>query len=84
MQAKYQTREQKVLVETLMGMEMQIKGNFESLSLEHMKEYTALMKLITPNMFNHFLPRIQTIGKLQLLRRLVTKQIHFAAKVECA
>ena len=42
------------------------------------------MKMITTPMFNSFLPRIQTIGKLQLLRRLVTKQIHFAAKVECS
>lgn len=29
-------------------------------------------------------PRIVTIGKLQLLRKLVVRQIHFAAKVECA
>lgn len=28
------------------------------------------------------MPRIQTIGKLQLLRRLITKQILYAAKVE--
>ena len=49
-----------------------------------MKNYTALMKMITPAMFGTFLPRMQTIGKLQLLRRLVTKQIHFAAKVECS
>ena len=49
-----------------------------------MKNYTALIKMVNPAMFGLFLPRIQTIGKLQLLRRLVTKQIHFAAKVECA
>ena len=84
LQAKYQTREQKALIETLIGLEKEIKGNFESLSLEHMKNYTALMKMITPAMFGTFLPRMQTIGKLQLLRRLVTKQIHFAAKVECS
>ena len=54
-------------------MEIEIKGNFESLHLDHMKNYTALMKMITPAMFGTFLPRIQTIGKLQLLRRLVTK-----------
>ena len=73
LQAKYQTREQKALIETLRGMETDIKGNFESLNLEHMKNYTALMKMVTPAMFGTFLPRIQTIGKLQLLRRLVTK-----------
>ena len=33
-------------------------------------------------MISTFLPRIQTIGKLQLLRRLITKQILYAAKVE--
>ena len=29
------------------------------------------------------MPYILTIGKLQILRRMITKQIHFAAKVEC-
>lgn len=31
-----------------------------------------------------FFPRISKIGKLQLLRKLVVRQINFAAKVECA
>jgi len=67
-----------------LALEKSIKGNFENLSLEHMKNYTALMKMIQPNILNAFLKRFQTIGKLQLLRRLLVKQIHFAAKVECA
>ena len=30
------------------------------------------------------MPRILDIGKLQLLRKLITRQIHYAAKVESA
>lgn len=30
------------------------------------------------------MPELLTIGKLQILRRLITKQIHFLAKVECS
>lgn len=32
---------------------------------------------------NSMMPSILTIGKLQILRRMITKQIHFAARVEC-
>jgi Hereditary spastic paraplegia protein strumpellin len=30
------------------------------------------------------MPEILAIGKLQILRRMITKQIHFYAKVECS
>lgn len=30
------------------------------------------------------MPELLTIGKLQILRRLVVKQIHFMSKVECS
>lgn len=80
---KYQTKEYRVLVETLFGLDQTIGGNFESLNLNNLKNYNALIKMVSPAMLMNFLPRLQTIGKLQLLRRLLVKQIHFAAKVEC-
>ena len=36
------------------------------------------------NVSNQFVPVLVKIGKLQLLRKLIVRQIHFAAKVECA
>lgn len=72
-----------MLVETLIGLDQTIGGNFESLNLNNLKNYNALIKMVSPAMLMNFLPRLQTIGKLQLLRRLLVKQIHFAAKVEC-
>jgi len=59
-----------------------IGGNYESLSVETLTTYYAVMQLFKPKMTAIFLPRIQTIGKLQLLRKLITKQIHYSSKVE--
>lgn len=36
------------------------------------------------NVAQQFIPQIVNIGKLQLLRKLVVRQINFAAKVECS
>ena len=66
------------------ALDKQIRGNYENLSTEILRSITAIVHLIKPRLMSTFLPRIQTIGKLQLLRRLVTKQIHYAAKVESA
>lgn len=39
---------------------------------------------IMPSFSEILMPELLTIGKLQILRRLITKQIHFLAKVECS
>lgn len=39
---------------------------------------------IMPTFTEVLMPELQAIGKLQILRRLITKQIHFLAKVECS
>ena len=49
-----------------------MKGNFESLDVAHFKNYERLTKMI-PSFTEVFTPRLVTIGKLQLLRRIVTK-----------
>jgi len=38
----------------------------------------------TVNISSQFIPMIVKIGKLQLLRKLVVRQINFAAKVEAS
>jgi len=47
------------------------------------KRYQQLAKSMT-NISSQFLPKIVNIGKLQLLRKLVVRQINFAAKIECS
>ena len=65
-------------------MDQMVGGNYESLSVETLTQYYALLQMVKPRLISTFLPRIQTIGKLQLLRRLITQQDHYAAKVESA
>ena len=82
LQQRYRLPENQNLVNKLMGMDKHIGGNYESLSTELLQNYYALMQMVKPRLITTFLPRIQTIGKLQLLRRLICKQIHYSAKVE--
>jgi len=71
------------LIQTLMQFDQDISQSFHTLGPDRAKNYQALTKQ-TAGIAAQFTPRIVTIGKLQLLRKLVVRQIHFAAKVECA
>lgn len=82
LQAKHRSVENNKLVSVMRQMFKQINGNYESLSLEHLQNYNALIKMMQPKVTQPFIQRMQTIGKLQLLRRLITKQCHHAAKME--
>ena len=81
-QEKFFKKENKILVEKLIQADEQIGGNYESLSGENVQTYINLSKVIPPQISQKFNESLQKIGKLQLLRKLVTRQIHFAAKVE--
>ena len=83
LQQRYRTPENQNLVNKLKAFDRMINGNYESLSMDILQNYYALFsQLVKPKLIQTFLPRIQTIGKLQLLRKLITKQIHYASKVE--
>lgn len=41
-----------------------------------------MTKMVTPYIAQRFLTRLDTIGKLQLLRKIVTSQINFTSRVE--
>jgi WASH complex subunit strumpellin len=58
-----------------------IGNNFDQLNPNLVNRYKTLGK-VTSNISSQFIPMIVKIGKLQLLRRLVVRQIYFAAKVE--
>ena len=60
-----------------------IGQNFQALSPQASRQYQMLARQIA-NVSQQFIPQIVKIGKLQLLRKLVVRQINFAAKVECA
>lgn len=60
-----------------------ISENLGNLNPIYLKQYSVLIKAIQP-LYQTFLPSIIQIGKLQLLRKLVTKQIYFSSKVESA
>jgi len=82
LQEKYRSPENQNLVNMIRALDKRVAGNFENLSSEYLSQIQGLTRLMKPRLITMLLPRIQTIGKLQLLRRLITRQIHFAAKVE--
>ena len=43
-----------------------------------------MTKYVAPSIQQAFLPRLDKIGRLQLLRKIVTSQIHFISRVESA
>jgi hypothetical protein len=51
-----------------------VDGNFENLNQAHHINYERFVKVI-PTFTEVLTPRLLTIGKLQLLRRIVTNQI---------
>ncbi len=64
LQQRYRSPEFSNLVSKLKGMDEVIGGNYESLSLDILTNFYAIMQLFKPKMIAVFLPRIQTIGKL--------------------
>lgn len=52
-----------------------INGNFENLSEVHLKNYLRISKQmgVVFDDKNTMMPNILTIGKLQILRRMITK-----------
>lgn len=70
---KFQKKESKNLRDQIRQVEGQIGDNYESLSPNYVKSYQTLAKNISSSINTSFLTRLQTIGKLQLLRKLVTR-----------
>ena len=62
LQEKFRTQESYKLVQSMQNMSANIKGNYESLHGEHLKNYMMLTKLIDKKLLGNFLPRLQTIG----------------------
>ena len=60
-----------------------VSPNFDQLNANAVNRYKMLIKQMANNS-NQFIPMIVKIGKLQLLRKLVVRQIYFASKIECA
>lgn len=60
-----------------------VNNQFDALNIKFTQKYQQLTKLTT-NVSLQFIPMIVKIGKLQLLRKLVVRQINFASKVECS
>lgn len=71
------------LMQALSQFDAVISPAFEALNPNAVPRY-KLLKQQTTNISSQFLPMIVKVGKLQLLRKLVVRQINFAAKVECA
>lgn len=71
------------LLQMLTQFDSDISQNFQALSPQASRQYQMLARQIA-NISQQFIPQIVKIGKLQLLRKLVVRQINFAAKVECA
>ena len=63
--------------------EKMINGNFESLNEAFLLNYEKLAKIM-PAFGQEITIKLLTIGKLQLLRRLVTSQCQLSASVECS
>ena len=76
-------KQNKLLHHELEKFDKEVSENFGQLSTMQFKKYTELLKLFS-NIQQIFLPIFIQLGKLQLLRKLITKQIAFAAKVESA
>lgn len=70
------------LIQLLSQFDSEISQNYQALSPQASKQYQILAKQMS-NIASQFMPQIVKIGKLQLLRKLVVRQINFAAKVEC-
>lgn len=81
-QQKFKKKETKQLQDALRQSEQVLNANLENLDDNHLRTYNNLIKLMPIQVVQTILPRLLTIGKLQQLRRLLTKQIHFAARVE--
>ncbi len=71
----------KTLLTQIKEFDDEVSENLGNLNSNYLKRYAALIKAVAP-LYQTFLPSILQIGKLQLLRKLVTKQIYFSAKVE--
>lgn len=71
LQEKYTTRERQTLVEAMRSLSKQIKGNYEALDARTVASYMNIVKLLHPKMVQQLVMRLQTIGQLQMLRRLV-------------
>lgn len=60
-----------------------VSENFGNLDPGQLRMYGNLIKNIQP-MYQAFAQSLLQIGRLQLLRKLITKQIYFSAKAESA
>lgn len=82
MQKKFAKKEVHQVVPELRQMEKYINGNFESLDKTHYANYVRMSKVM-PEFGESLTKKLIQIGKLQLLRRIIVKQISLSASVEC-
>jgi len=80
---KIEKKEIMQFVADIRKLEQQLNGNFENLNEAFLTEIRRLTKQMV-NYQELLMPEIITVGKLQILRRMITKQIHFLSKVECS
>lgn len=75
-------KEMAAFTDGIKKLEQQLGFNFESLHPQLLQNYQAMTKLVTPFVAKTFLPKLDIIGKLQLLRKIVCSQINFTSRVE--
>ena len=84
MKKKFEKKEALLFIQEIKKLDDRINGNFESLELSFLTDgYMKLLKQM-PQFMEVLMQEILTVGKLQILRRSITKQIHFMSKVECS
>jgi hypothetical protein len=78
------SKDMSTLTEALYNLEKSTGENFETLDGQLLKNYQTMGKLMTKEVLNIFVPTLDTIGKLQLLRKQVVQTINFTSRVESA
>ena len=58
LQQRYRLPENQNLVNKLRAMDQMVGGNYESLSVETLTQYYALLQMVKPRLISTFLPRI--------------------------
>jgi hypothetical protein len=63
------SKDMDTLSKALQNLEKSTGENFETLDGQLLKNYQTMSKLMTKEVLNTFVPTLDTIGKLQLLRK---------------
>ena len=65
------SKDMATLSEALFNLEKSTGENFETLDGQLLKNNQTMSKLMTKDVLNIFVPHLDTIGKLQILRKMV-------------